>query len=103
MSRFAGKLAQIVFSPSVMPLGRRTRVAPHSIVLLLTAAAFFYSYPALTPGPAPLSEPSHESITASDKCVVLQRFFESPRLLADFDGTPAEMQRWVDAYDRDCR
>ena len=103
MSRFAGKLAQIVFSPSALPLGRRTRVAPHSIVLLLTAAAFFYSYGALAPGPAPLSEPSHESITASDKCVVLQRFFESPRLLADFDGTPAEMQRWVDAYDRDCR
>ncbi len=78
-------------------------MAPHSIVLLLTAAAFFSSYGALAPGSGPLNEPSHKSITASDKCVVLQRFFESPRLLADFDGTPAEMQRWVDAYDRDCR
>jgi hypothetical protein len=88
-------LGRLVF-PSALPSGRRRSLDPHGLVLLLAAAVLFSTWF--------VADYSREKARGSTaECVVLEMFFESPGLLASFERTPEELQRWEDAYDRDCR
>ena len=96
MSWLASRLGRLVFPPPTLPRGRRQSLDPHGIVLLLAAAVLFSSWF--------IAYYSHERSRGSTaECVVLEEFFESPGLLVSFERTPEELQRWVDAYDQDCR
>ena len=89
MSRLAGRLAR--------PAGRRVNLSPHVIALLLVASLLLPS--GFGAGTLISNEETHP---ATAECVLLESFLGSPALLADFEGTPEEMQRWVNAYDQHC-
>ena len=96
MSWLASRLGRLVFPPPALPIGRRRSPDPHGLVLLFAAAVLFSSWF--------IADYSNERSRGSTaECVVLEEFFESPGLLASFRGTPEDLQRWVDAYDQDCR
>ena len=80
------------------PAGRRLNLSPHAIAVLLVASIFlpsgFDAVPFLS---------SEETHAETAECEILEDFLGSPELVEGFEGTPAELQRWVDLYDRDCR
>ena len=80
--------------------GRRLGLGPHGIALLLAISIILPSH---LPGGGSSQEEPHGAAAASAECVVLGEFLGSPDSLADFEGTPAELQRWVDLYESDCR
>ncbi len=71
----------------------------HKIVVLVFAATILFSWWFV----ASRAVDKEESHSQSGECVLLGAFLGSPELVANFERTPEEMQRWVDMYDRDCR
>lgn len=95
MSRLVSVLGKLVF-PSAIPNGKRRSLDPHGIILLLAAAVLFSTWF--------FEDYSKEKTRGSTaECVVLEMFFDSPDIMASFERTPQELQRWEDAYDKDCR
>jgi len=89
LSRFSSRV--------VLQAGRRLNLGPHGIVLLLVASILLPSgFGAGT------YLPDEETHAATAECVLLEGFLGSPELLANFKGTPEELQRWVDAYRQHC-
>ena len=86
--------------PQVRPAQRTNRVpslGPHSIAILLAASVIF------TTGVVRDRTQSHDDLRGvTAECVVLEYFLSNPDFLADFEGTQDELQRWLDAYGRDC-
>ena len=85
----------------VRPVQRAHRglgLGAHSIAILLAASVIFMTG---LVGDRTQSRDDLHGLNA--ECALLDGFLGSPELLASFRGTPEELQRWVDTYDRDCR
>ncbi len=80
--------------------GCRLSLGPHSIALLLAISIILPSH---IPGGGPSQEKPHGAAAASAECVLLEEFLGSPHSVAEFEGTPAELERWVNLYNADCR
>ncbi len=89
MSRFGGRPEQ--------PAGRCLNLSPHAIALLLVVSILL---PSGFGASTFLADEETHAETA--ECVLLEAFLGSPELLANFKGTPEELQRWVDTYRQHC-
>jgi hypothetical protein len=104
MSRL-GRIVSLILFPGVLPVRRRSTLAPHAIVLLLAAYAFVHAdFPDDPARPASWRSWTWSGdSSATAECQVLGAYFARPELLADSGRTPEELNRWTVAYEERCR